>query len=79
MQTIYDWLSVLLFGAIALTYLQRSLKAPSFPDKAINYLPPTVGCALSNWLGNEGHSIAAIVTLIVSAAWFVHFIHPLRR
>lgn len=72
METIFDWLSVLLFCGLAVLYLQRS--ATEEPqDKIWHYLPPALGCAVANYLGNHGYEIAAIAMLVAAAA-FIHYI-----
>ena len=77
MRTVFDWLSVILFCAIALTLLHRSMRQP-FKDRIIAYLPPAGGCAFSNWLGNEGYHLAAILTLIAAAAYYHAVLDPLQ-
>lgn len=77
METVYDWLTVALFCAIAITYLQRSLVPLARRDPMIGYLPPAIGCAVANWLGNEGHAIWAIALLGISAVYYWHVLKPL--
>ena len=77
MRTVFDWISVILFCAIALTLLHRSMHPP-FRDRIFAYLPPSIGCAGANWLGNEGDHIAAILILIASAAYYHVVLDPLR-
>lgn len=77
MQTVYDWASVLLFCAIALTFLHRSLApVPVRPDPMIAYLPPVLGCALANWLGNSGAAAPAVLALCASAAYYIWVLRP---
>ena len=75
MRTVFDWLSVILFCAIALTLLHRSMHPP-FKDRIVAYLPPACGCALGNWLGNEGYHLAAILTLIAAAVFYQAVLDP---
>lgn len=77
MRTVFDWISVILFCAIALTLLHRSMHPP-FTDRIVMYIPPALGCALGNWLGNEGYLAPAIITLIGSAAYYQYVIRPLN-
>ncbi|UVI39072.1 XrtV sorting system accessory protein [Qipengyuania spongiae] len=77
MKTIFDWLAVLLFCAIALTYLHRSLAPRSLrSDHMLAYLPPVLGCVAANWLGNDGAAIAAYALLFASAAYYVMVLKP---
>lgn len=53
METAYDWLSLALFAGIIVLFLQRSsMENP--PDRMIDYLPPALGCAIANQIGNYG-------------------------
>jgi hypothetical protein len=78
MQTVYDWTSLGLFAVIAWVYLQRSINRPRFSDPVIRYLPPTLGCVLGNWLGNQGYSLGAVSILIASAFYTVIILRPFR-
>ena len=79
MSTVYDWLTLALFAGIIVLFLQRSsMESP--PDRMIDYLPPTLGCALANYSGNEGlkqdyllyHGIAgAMIIGVVVYVWLV--------
>jgi len=55
MSTLFDWLSVLLFSGLAVLYLQRSVTPSGRRDRVLSYLPPALGCAGANWLGNGGY------------------------
>ncbi|MFN4019884.1 MAG: XrtV sorting system accessory protein [Erythrobacter sp.] len=78
MQSVYDWASVLLFCVLAVTLLHRSMQPP-FHDRIVAYLPPAVGCAFGNWLGNEGHAAGAVLILASSALYLALVIRPLAR
>lgn len=75
METVFDWISVLLFAGLAVLYLERSA-SPEPKDKVWQYLPPAVGCALANFLGNEGYVVAAVVCLVAVAAYVYYALHP---
>ena len=77
MRTAFDWITVILFCAIALTLLHRSMHPP-FRDRIVAYIPPAIGCALANWLGNEGYLLPAILVIIASAAYYHLAIDPLQ-
>ena len=59
MQTIYDWVTVAIFAGLVVLYLQRSMAPPELQDRVLNYLPPAVGCAIANYVGNEGQILLA--------------------
>lgn len=72
METIYDWMALIAFAGLIVLFLQRSsMDEP--PDTVWHYLPPAIGCALSNYLGNEGMGVLAVLTLSAAGAyvWWV--------
>ena len=77
METIYDWVTVLLFAGLITLFLQRSsMDEP--PDTIWHYIPPAIACALANYLGNEGHAIPAVAVLVAGAAYVVKVLKPMR-
>lgn len=72
METLYDWLALLAFAGLIVLFLQRS-SMDNPPDTVWHYLPPAIGCALSNYLGNEGMGLLAILTL-AAVAVYVHLV-----
>ncbi|WP_225206463.1 XrtV sorting system accessory protein [Novosphingobium huizhouense] len=68
MQTVFDWLSVLLFAALVVLYLQRSSRATPV-DRIWQYIPPAIGCAAANYLGNHGSPLAAVVLMVLVMAY----------
>jgi hypothetical protein len=75
METIFDWLTVLTFAALVVLYLQRSSQ-PDPPDKIWHYLPPAIGCAVVNYVGNEGYTIVAAVGLVMVLAYIYYILKP---
>ncbi len=75
METLYDWLALLAFAGLIVLFLQRS-SMDNPPDTVWHYLPPAVGCALSNYLGNEGMGLVALLTLGAVAAYVVLVLKP---
>ena len=75
MQTVFDWLALIVFAGLAVLFLQRSVNGESM-GRIVLYLPPAIGCALSNWLGNNGYPIPAVVLLVASAGYIVHVLKP---
>jgi hypothetical protein len=72
LETVYDWVTVAVFAGLAVLFLQRSSEDQP-RDKIIHYLPPAAGCAVANYLGNEGYMIPA-VALIVGVMAYIYFI-----
>jgi len=78
METPYDWITVAIFAGLVVVFLQRSVgETPR--DSILSYLPAALGCAVVNWLGNEGHDLIAIIGLVALAAYIWFFIRPLEN
>jgi hypothetical protein len=81
METPYDWLTVAIFAGLIVIFLQRSVGDEEPTDSIWSYLPPSVGCAVANYFGNnkdemftngENHFIAiAIIAAIIAYAYYV--------
>ena len=52
METVYDWITVAIFGGLVVLFLHRSVQPGEPQDTILHYLPPAVGCAFANWVGN---------------------------
>ena len=77
MQTVFDWLAIAVFSGLVVLFLQRST-SDELVDTIPHYLPPAIGCALSNWLGNEGHTVPALLVLAASIAYIFLVLRPGR-
>jgi|UniRef100_UPI0035CC246E hypothetical protein len=77
MQTPYDWASLVVFAGLVVLFLQRST-AEVTVDSTWQYLPPALGCAVANWLGNAGRDLGAIAVLIVTVAYIVVVLKPIQ-
>lgn len=62
METPWDWVTVFVFAGLATLLLQRSSEENP-RDQLWQYLPAAVGCAASNYVGNEGQHLAATIIL----------------
>jgi hypothetical protein len=51
-ETVYDWITVAIFGGLVVLFLHRSVQPGEPQDTILHYLPPAVGCAVANWIGN---------------------------
>ena len=74
MQTVYDWLTVGLFAGLIVLFLQRSTAAEETRDRAVHYIPPALGCAFANYLGNKGMDIPAILAIAFSVVYAAYFL-----
>lgn len=76
MQTSYDWLTVGIFCAIIVLYLHRSVDVDEPRDALWQYLAASSGCALTNWLGNQGRDLAAITMLAATLGFILYVLEP---
>ena len=51
METPYDWSTIIVFAGLIVLFLQRSQGEPR--DHLWQYMAAAVGCAATNYLGNE--------------------------
>ena len=79
METPYDWLTIAIFAGLIVTFLQRSVEDSEPRDSILSYLPPSIGCAVSNYLGNEGYPIFAILGIAAVLAYIYLVIKPFKR
>jgi len=78
LETIYDWVTVAIFAGLVVLFLQRSTaEEPS--DRLIDYLPAALGCAVANWLGNNGYAPFAVLAIaaVLGYTWLV--LKPLAK
>lgn len=85
MQTPYDWITVAIFAGLIVVFLHRSVGDSEPEDTIWHYLPPSVGCAVSNYLGNEavenGSTLFHMLAIagIIGVLAYIHFIiKPIR-
>jgi len=78
MDTVYDWVTVLIFAGLITLFLQRS-SMDDPPDTIWHYMPPAIGCALANYLGNEGMDVIAIAVIAIVVGYVFVILKPLSR
>ena len=76
METVYDWLTVGLFAALIVLFLQRSSAGGEPVDSLWQYLAASIGCAVANYFGNEGQHMLAAVVLVATVAYIVIVLKP---
>jgi hypothetical protein len=79
MNSIYDWVTMLIFGGLVVLFLQRSAGPTSPSDKIYHYLPPALGCAVANYLGNHDQRAAAIALIITVVGYVLFFMKPFDK
>jgi hypothetical protein len=76
LETIWDWVTVAIFAGLIVLYLQRSTQEEP-KDTIWQYLPPSVGCAVANYLGNDVNPIAAAAVVAATLAYIYFVLKPL--
>ena len=66
MQTVYDWATMIVFAGLIVLFLQRSQGEPR--DHLWQYLLAAVGCAGTNYLGNEGLKLESLTYHLAAIA-----------
>lgn len=79
MSTIFDWVTMAIFGALVVLFLQRSTGPARASDTIYHYLPPALGCAVANYLGNHDQRIAAIALIIAVVGYILFILKPFER
>jgi hypothetical protein len=79
MNSLYDWVTMVIFGGIVVLFLQRSVGPHRPSDKMYHYLPPALGCAIADYLGNHDQGLAAIALIIVAVGYIVLFLKPFEK
>ena len=75
MSTVYDWLTMIVFAGLVVLFLQRSQGEAR--DALWHYLVAAVGCAVTNYLGNEGQDLPAIALGGATLAFIFSVLRPL--
>jgi hypothetical protein len=78
MSTIYDWVTLGIFAGLVVLFLQRSTDEQDQNDPLIYYLIAGAACGLVNYLGNEGQDAIAILLLVGTLAFVVHYLKPFQ-
>lgn len=81
METPYDWITVGIFAGLIVLFMQRSTSESTtddVQDPLWMYLAAGVGCAVSNYLGNEGQHLLAVLAIAGTLAFVFHFLKPFR-
>ena len=76
METIYDWISVAIFGGLVVLFLHRSTSEAPPQDHIVQYMPPAIGCALANYVGNHGQGPFSALIVVVVLVYIVLVLKP---
>lgn len=78
MKTTFDFLTLGIFAGLIVLFLQRSVAETEADDHIWQYLVAAVGCAVTNYLGNEGYVPAAVVVLIATLLFIFFVLKPVK-
>jgi hypothetical protein len=91
METVYDWLTVMIFAGLIVLFLQRSTGDAEPRDSIWQYLAASVGCAVANYVGNDkdgnissaisdtGRHLLAVAIIIGVLAYIYYVLKPFDR
>lgn len=73
----WDLISLAIFAGLIVLFLQRSVAEGTPQDDPMwRYLVAAIGCAVTNYLGNEVNGVAAVATLIATLAFILLKLRP---
>ncbi len=76
METVYDWITVAIFGGLVVLFLHRSVQDAEPQDTIYHYLPPAIGCAVANYAGNHGQGVLSAAIVVGVLAYIVFVLKP---
>ena len=78
METVYDWITVAIFGGLVVLFLQRSMAEGEPQDTILHYLPPAVGCAAANYFGNQGNGPISALIVVAVLGYILFVLKPFQ-
>ena len=79
MSTIYDVVTIAIFAGLIVLFLQRSVGEAPLNDHMWQYLVAAIGCAVANYLGNEGWTFPAVIAIVATLAFIYYVLHPFGK
>jgi divalent metal cation (Fe/Co/Zn/Cd) transporter len=74
--TINDWMTMGVFAGLIVLFLHRSMGPAEPRDHLWQYLPPAVGCAIANYIGNQGFGVWAGLILLGVIGYILVVLKP---
>jgi hypothetical protein len=90
-ETVYDWLTVMIFAGLIVLFLQRSTGEGEPRDSIWQYLAASAACAVANYVGNDkngaiaeaigdtGHHLLAVAIIMGVLAYIYYVLKPFDR
>ena len=78
METVYDWVTLSIFAALIVLFLQRSVGNQKDDAPLAYYLAAGLGCAVANYFGNEEQHLIAVVILAATIGLIFRFLKPFQ-
>lgn len=80
METVYDWVTVAIFAALVVLFVQRSTadEPAAEHDSLLLYLGAGLGCAVANYVGNKGMHLVAIPLIAATIFFIVYYLRPFK-
>jgi hypothetical protein len=79
MNTAFDILTMAIFAGLIVLFLQRSVGEPPEGDAMWQYLVAAVGCAASNYVGNQGYTVIAVFMITATLIFILRVLRPFER
>jgi len=76
METVFDWVTVGMFAALVVLFLQRSVSPGPSRDSILQYIPAAIGCALANYLGNNDQELLAVAVVAAVVVYTFMVLKP---
>lgn len=76
METAYDWITVAIFAGLIVLFLHRS-NAEEPVDSLWSYLGAGAGCAVANYIGNEGNHLVAAIAIAATIGFIMIVLKPI--
>ena len=76
MSTVFDFLTMGIFAGLVVLFLQRSASEEPPKDHLWQYLVAAAGCAVANFVGNEGYAIPAAILIFGVLVYIAYILRP---
>ena len=74
--TSFDLVTLAIFAGLVVLFLQRSIDKQEYQDHIWQYLIAACGCALANYVGNQGYVAFAIILVLATLIFIMYVLRP---